>query len=79
MQPLTAYAFTDLHTHTFDGVRAALLAGTTKAERRSSSVVVYAATLMWSLRQRYAGGGTTRAPARTATDTDVPRRRGSDE
>lgn len=65
--------------HTLDDLRAALLAGTTRAERRSSSVVVDAATVMWSLRQRYAGGGTTRAPARTATDTDVPRRRGSDE
>jgi predicted metal-dependent phosphoesterase TrpH len=40
--------------HTVDDLRAALLAGTTVAVRRSNSIVVDAATLIWSLRRRYA-------------------------
>jgi predicted metal-dependent phosphoesterase TrpH len=46
---------------TVEDLRAALIAGTVVAERRSTSVVVDAATLIWSLRYRYARAGRKRA------------------
>lgn len=50
--------------HTVKDLRAALIAGTAVAERRSTSVVVDVATLIWSLRYRYVGAGSKIAKVR---------------